>query len=71
MIGALLVGSCFLSIILIMVLVLLFNIKTFGSRMEEINRKRFEELSSRVDGLKTLFTKEVKKILDTAKDIIN
>lgn len=71
MITTLLIGSMFLVLILISVLALHINMKAWIHKMDEINRKRFEELSKRVDDMKTLFVKEVKKILDTAKDIIN
>lgn len=71
MIETLLIGSAFLVLILIVAIILHFNTRVWVNRMDEINRKRFEELSERVDGLKTLFTKEVKTILETAKGIIN
>lgn len=70
MIETLLIGSCFLTIILIAGIVLHLNARRWGNKMEEINKKRFDELSKRVDDLKTLFTTGVKRILDATKDII-
>lgn len=69
MITTLLIGSMFLVLILIAVLVLHISMRGWIHKAEEMNRERFEKLSERVEEVKALFVKEVKTIISKVKDI--
>jgi len=70
MIEVLLLSASFMIILLIMVLVLAFHVKTWAYKKEEENQKRFNELTKRIDETQRLFKTEVTEILSSFKKIL-
>jgi hypothetical protein len=57
-------------IILIVIMVIAFNIKTWVTRREVENQQRFDELTKRIDETQSLFRNQVTNILDNFKNLI-
>jgi sensor domain CHASE-containing protein len=70
MIEVLLLSATFMIIILIVIMVIAFNIKTWVTRREVENQQRFDELTKRIDETQSLFRNQVTNILDNFKNLI-
>jgi len=66
MIGALLVGSTFLILILIAVLYLAMNIKKWANRKDD----EFKEMTKRIDDTQSLFKTEITKVLKNLNNLL-
>jgi hypothetical protein len=66
MIGALLVGSTFLILILVAVLYLAMSIKTWANTKDE----ELKEMNKRIDETQSLFKKEITSVLKNINKIL-
>lgn len=70
MIAILLLATTFLILILLSVLILAYNIKRMTEKMEEINKRRFDELQDRITQTHNLITDKVTEIVKKFNDVI-
>lgn len=70
MIGILVLSSSFMVLILIAILILAWSVKKWAYQKEEINQKRFEDLSKRIDETQKLFKTEVTEILNNFQKLL-
>lgn len=70
-IGVLLIGSSFLIIILIFLVLLAFSFKKWAKEREESNQQRFDELTRRIDETQNLFKQQVTAILNNFNNLLN
>lgn len=71
MIGALLLSATFMMLILIAILLLDFNLKTWVKKRDEINQKKIEDLRGRIDETQGLFKKEITGLLNDFRNVID
>lgn len=71
MIGALLLSATFMMLILIAILLLAFNLKTWVKKRDEINQKKIEDLRGRIDETQGLFKKEITGLLNDFRNVID
>lgn len=71
MIGALLLSATFMMLILIAILILAFNLKTWVKKRDEINQKKIENLRERIDETQGLFKKEITGLLNDFRNVID
>lgn len=70
MIGILLLSASFMILLLIAILILAWGIKKWSYEREEANKKRFDELTSRIDETQNLFKTEVAEILNNFQKLL-
>ena len=71
MIGVLLLSASFMTLVMVAILILAFNLKTWVHRRDEINQKKIDDLKSRVDETQDLFKKEITGLLNDFRNVID
>lgn len=71
MIGLLLLATTFLIIIFIGMIVMILDFKKWGEARDLVNQNKLNDLQQRIEDTQKLFQKEVGKILDSFKRLMN